>query len=243
MASVDRRWSTKHLHQNVGRSLGWLPLLQKFGVLSKKQDGDSGRGFNLKFGGEGEYKLLPLCNDMVRTFQDIERFELVMRLYGTARDFTEYERILTRVREAGVGFVFEDPDGYIRRWTFRAEQMAQRHAAGCLHDFHVPQRCTVERFQAAFPDQKGHLMSWATHLGIQRVHALAARVGYHGSLFWFTMYLCLLLHSDILTIDPEVLRSPEFARAVGKIRHPTRDQSGSHGLPAAICKDAAHVCI
>ena len=142
-----------------------------------------------------------------------------------------------------MGFVFEDPDGYIRRWTFRAEQMAQRHAAGCLHDFHVPQRCTVERFQAAFPGQKGHLMSWATHLGIQRVHALAARVGYHGSLFWFTMCLCLLLHSDILAIDPEVLCSPKFVRAVRRIRRETADEHGHHGLPAAICKQTAAACI
>ena len=63
------------------------------------------------------------------------------------------------------------------------------------------------------------------------------------SLFWFTMYQCLLCNSAIVAIDPCTLESDEFARAVRRFRQSSVDAYGHEGLPSAICRRAAEACL
>ena len=237
MTRVDRTWSNRHLHFRVGRVLGWLPLFQSFGILCKSPRGE------LKFGGEGAYCIQPFNLEMLTTFQDIEKLETIERLYGPSRGFLDFQRIQTRVNDATSGLVFADVNGYINRWTFRAEQVSLRHMHGVDKTFDVPRSCTVDQFASAFPDQADHLPIWSDVLGVDKIHPMASKVGYKGSLFYLTMFQCLLLDPMIVAISPELLASPKFAKAVRRIRLQTKDKYGHHGLPAAICKLAAIECM
>ena len=238
MSTIDRSWSNRHLHFRVGRALSWLPLLQKWGVLSKTERGP------LNFGSSENYKLEPYDNvKMLQTFQRIERFWIAhFDLYGPAENFAEYEAYVENVANASCGMVFDDPEGYICRWSARAAQASLRHGAG-YSDFHVPANCSTDRFADAFPDNAHHVQDFATHLRKYKIHDLARALGYDQSLFFLTMFQCLLLDPAICCIPVDVLTSEQFARAVRRIKRSTLDGYGHVGLPAAICVQAALECM
>ena len=151
MTTVDRSWCNRHLHYRIGRAYSWLPLLQKFGVLSKTASG------RLTFGSEETYQLQPYNDGMLHTFQCIERFYVVhFDLYGPAEDVVSYETYTKKVVNASAGMVFGDPYGYICRSSARSAQASLRHAAGCL-DFQVPNNFSCDRFVNVFPDQAQHV--------------------------------------------------------------------------------------
>ena len=236
MSTVDRSWSKSNLHRRVGRVLSWLPLLQKFGVLSKSKSG------YLNFGSKENYTVEPYDDAMLEWFQRIERFCVVhYDLFETATDFCEYEKYTENVK-CSTGMVFEDGDGYIGRFSARAALICMRQAPH-LVDFDVPASCTCQRFARTFPDQASHVTDFAAELNTHTMKQLSKALGYNRSLFFFTMYQCLLLDPHICSIPLKVLKSEQFATSVKKVMRQTTDAYGHAGLPATICKKAAAVCM
>ena len=161
-------------------------------------------------------------------------------MYGAGLDFQTYEANRNKVAKAAVGLVFNDESGYCTQWSYRALQTSRRQF---VDQFDVPRNCTPHRFADAFPDQATHVTTWASHLQAPTIHSFARRVGYDISLYWLTLFQCLLTDSKILAIDPDLMATSKFCDAVKRIRKCTRDRYGHDGLPKEICVLAAQQCL
>ena len=80
----------------------------------------------------------------LKIFQEIEKFDIANRFFGPAKDFKELHSIRKQVRSAATGLVFGEDDGYISRWSFRAQQVSLRRLSGCDKSFQVPRTCTTD---------------------------------------------------------------------------------------------------
>ena len=80
------------------------------------------------------------------------------------------------MRSAAIGLLFGEDDGYIKRWSFRAQQVSLRRLSGCDSSFQVPRTCTTDAFEECFPDQADHVATWASFLGTDKIHMLASTI-------------------------------------------------------------------
>ena len=223
-ASQQKYW---HLHCNRGCSYhaGWLPVMQRMGILAKTTKRDKSR---LVFGNPDlAYKIVPFAEQThVRAFtrlSELQQALLATRPPTTLDDWVRCLESFRSVARRGEG------DSYGFLWTFRAAMIAERAVAGCKKLAYSAMN-TTDDLSNAFPDQN----EWVRYFcprGPVPVGEFVRQLGYKDSIEYLTCDLCILmplaerLSTEAGDEEPQVKKrratmDKELLRRHGQQAHP-----------------------
>ena len=218
-------WAT-HVNRNVAHHAGWLPLMQRMGILGKTTRQDKKR---LVFGDPDKaYKTMPFSEKvLVRHLAALSAMQQALLATPPPRTLDEWVegcKIFKRVSPE-----HRQRDSYTFLWTFRAAMIAERAAAGCPQ-LGYSSKNTTDDIAEAFPDQNQYIEYFCPS-GRMLVGEFVRQLGYKDSIEYLTADLCIMmpvaddLSTDTGKSDPRVkrCRSTEDAvmfRSCGEQAHP-----------------------
>ena len=221
----EKAYWVRHVNRNTAHHAGWLPVMQRIGVLGKTTKHDKDK---LVFGDPDKaYKTLPFTEKLVRHLVAMSEMQQVFLATPPPRTLDEwvagckiFKRVAAQPRQE---------DSYTFLWTFRAAMIAERAAAG-YKQLRYSRKNTTDDISEAFPDQS----QWVPYFcpnGRLLVGELVRQLGYTDSIEYLTADLCILmpladrLATEAGECDPRVKRcrfaeDEVLARSCGLQAHP-----------------------
>lgn len=220
----EKAYWVRHVNRNVSHHAGWLPLMQRMGILSKTTRQDKNR---LVFGDPNKYyKILPFSKKLVRDLVALSAMQQVLLATSPPRTLDEWVEGFRIFKKAAPKR--DKSESYSFLWTFRAAMIAERAAAG-YKKLGYSDKNTTDDISDAFPDQK----EWVTYFSPRAVQLgeFLRQLGYKDSIEYLTCDLCILmpvadrLSTDVGGRDPWVKRcrssqDEALHRSCGEQAHP-----------------------
>ena len=200
----EKAYWARHVNRNVAHHAGWLPLMQRMGILSKTTKRDKNR---LVFGDSGvAYKIMPFSNKLVKDLTTLSTMQQVLLATPPPRTLDEWIEGFQIFKKWALQR--EKQDSYNALWMFRAAMIAERAFAGYKELGYSDENIT-DTISEAFPD----MSQWVAYLcqsGRMRVGEFVRKLGYKDSIEYLTCDLCILmpvadcLATDAGDVDPQV---------------------------------------
>ena len=221
----EKAYWVRHVNRNVSHHAGWLPLMQRMGILSKTTKQDKKK---LVFGDpDTYYKTLPFSGKLVRDLVALSAMQEVLLATSPPRTLDEWVEGCRIFQKAAP--TRDKSESYSFLWTFRAAMIAERAAAG-YKKLGYSDKNTTDDISEAFPDQS----SWVTYFcprGRVQLGEFLRQLGYKDSIEYLTCDLCIMmpvadrLSTDAGDRDPWVKRcrssqDEALYRSCGEQAHP-----------------------
>ena len=243
-SAKEQAYWVNHVNRNVAHHAGWLPFMQRMGILAKTTMQDKSR---LVFGNpDMAYKILPFSERkhvrVLTKLSEMQQALLATRPLCTLDDWAAgCESFKTTAGER------RERDSYSFLWTFRAAMIAERAAAGCKK-LQYNDKNTTDDLAKAFPDQ----CEWVSYFcpgGPVPVGQFVSQLGYKDSIEYLTCDLCIFMPiaEHLSTVagehEPHVKRcrtamDDALLRSHGQQAHPAV-VAGQATLPKMINKSMA----
>lgn len=201
----EKAYWVRHVNRNVAHHAGWLPFMQRMGILAKTTKQDKNK---LEFGDpDTVYKTMPFSEEkLVGHLVSLSAMQQVLLAISPPRNLDEWiegcKFFKTAVPQRN------KQDSYTFIWTFRAAMIAERAVAGYA-ELGYSSKNSTDDFAEAFPDQK----QWVPYFcpcGPMQIGTFVKQLGYTDSIEYLTCDLCILMPvADRLStiagdLDPQV---------------------------------------
>ena len=232
-SAKEQAYFVRHVNRSVTHHAGWLPVMQRMGILAKTTKRYKSR---LVFGDPSTaYKIRPFSSRLVGFLSKWSRQQAVLLATHIPRTLDDWGEACEYYKKmAGAP---ADRESYSFLWGFRAAMVAERAAAG-FEKLRYSKKNTTEDIAKVFPDQS----EWASYFcpdGHTPVGEFVRRLGYEDSIEYLTCDLCIFmplaeqLSTEAGEHEPKVKRCRIAMDAVMSSRH------GQQAHPAVVAQQAA----
>ena len=231
----EQAYWVNHVNRNATHHAGWLPVMQRMGILAKTTQRDKSR---LVFGDPCKaYKTLPFSEKHVDAFTKLSEWQQAVLAIGPPRTLDDwvvgcesFKRTAGERREA---------DSYSFLWTFRATMIAERAAAG-FKKLEYSDKNTTDDILKAFPDQS----QWVSYFcpgGPMPVGEFVRLLGYKDSIDYLTADLCIFMPvAERLSTEAGECE-PQIKKCRSAMDEAMILSGGQQAHPAVVAKQAARV--
>ena len=232
-SAEEQEYWVSHVNRRCSFHAGWLPVMQRIGILAKTSLRDKSR---LVFGDPSTaYKIRPFSSRLVGFLSKWSQQQAVLLATHIPRTLDDWGEACEYYKKMAGSPA--DRESYSFLWTFRAAMIAERAAAG-FKKLQYSKKNTTEDIAKVFPDQ----LEWVSYFcpgGHSPVGEFVRRLGYKDSIEYLTCDLCIFMPVAEHLSTEAGEHEPKVKRCRIAMDAAMSSRNGQQAHPAVVAQQAA----